>query len=125
VERRLAVPAGKYVVFAKADIGTNATGGYPQAGGALRLRFASHSDVAYAAIKPDSGDNIENVSLILAAETEGQLTPGSNSLTLTRPESPSTRYESSRCKLTSSPHMARRVRSTKWTRLPNKIRQPH
>ncbi len=68
----LAVPAGKYVVFAKADIGTNATGGYPQAGGALRLMFAGHADVAYAAIKPDSGDNIENVSLILAAETEGQ-----------------------------------------------------
>jgi hypothetical protein len=72
----LAVDPGKYVVFAKADIGTNVASGYPppassNGGGTLTLKFAGITDVAYAALKPESGDNIETVSLMLAAETEG------------------------------------------------------
>ncbi len=59
----LAVDPGKYVVFAKADIGTNVASGYPppaspNGGGMLTLKFAGMTDVAYAALKPESGDNI-------------------------------------------------------------------
>lgn len=67
----LKLEAGNYIVFAKADIGVNASSyaAYPHGGGALRLTFGPAADIAYAAVRPESGDNIETVALMLAAET--------------------------------------------------------
>src|SRR3954466_8921438 len=72
----LNVDAGSYVVFAKANIGTNVASGYPpppssNGGGLFELQFAGHHDGTYVAIKPDSGENQETASLMLAADTEG------------------------------------------------------
>lgn len=72
----LHVDAGSYVVFAKANIGTNVAGGYPPppsgfGGGLFELQFAGHHDDTYIAIKPESGDNQETAALMLAADTEG------------------------------------------------------
>ena len=72
----LNVDAGSYVVFAKANIGTNVATGYPpppsgDGGGLFELQFAGHHDETYVAIKPESGENQETASLMLAADTEG------------------------------------------------------
>jgi hypothetical protein len=70
----LELPPGSYVVFAKADIGTNVAGGYPpppwpHGGGVTSLSFGGVRDAAYAALRPESGSNIETVALMVAAES--------------------------------------------------------
>jgi hypothetical protein len=69
----LQLDPGSYVVFAKADIATNVASGYPpppwpHGGGAVSLTLGGSNDTAYAAVKPESGDNIETVALMVAAE---------------------------------------------------------
>jgi hypothetical protein len=59
---------GNYLVFAKADVGTNVAGGYPpppwpDGGGALTLAFGG---------VPESGQNNENVALMIAAKTDSR-----------------------------------------------------
>lgn len=69
----LQLEPGHYVVFAKADVGTNVAGGYPpppwpHGGGVISLSFGGVHDQAYTALKPESGDNIENISVMVAGE---------------------------------------------------------
>jgi len=71
----LDLPAGNYVVVAKADIGVNVAGGYPlppwpDGGGALALSLGGAGDTAYAAVKPESGENCENLCVMLAAQID-------------------------------------------------------
>jgi hypothetical protein len=73
----LDLPPGKYVVFAKADVGTNVATGYPPppwpyGGGALTLTYGGASDQAYIGVKPESAENIENAALIVAAQGRGR-----------------------------------------------------
>lgn len=68
---------GNYLVSAKADVGTNGATGYPPppspwGGGALTLAFAGVADVSYVGVLPESGQNNENVALMLAAKTDVQ-----------------------------------------------------
>jgi hypothetical protein len=68
------LPAGVYLVVAKADIGVNVATGYPppawtHGGGALTLTFGGSTDVSYTSVRPEDGVNHENVSLMAAAQT--------------------------------------------------------
>ena len=68
---------GNYLVFAKADVGTNVASGYPpppwpDGGGALTLAFGGVADVSYVGVLPESGQNNENVGLMLAAKTDAR-----------------------------------------------------
>jgi len=65
---------GAYIVIAKASIGTNVAGGYPPpaypfAAGALTLSFGGATDIAYVGVVPDDGQNNENLTIMVAAET--------------------------------------------------------
>jgi hypothetical protein len=64
---------GNYLVFAKADIGTNVSSAppYPYGAGALTLSFGGATDVSYVGVVPEGGQNNENSGLIVAATTEG------------------------------------------------------
>ena len=69
----LELDPGNYLVFAKADIATNVAGGYPppvwpQGGGAVYLTLGKSSDTAYATVKPETGNNVETIALMVAAE---------------------------------------------------------
>jgi hypothetical protein len=70
----LELPPGSYVVTAKADIGTNATSGsypppaWPYTGGGVGLRLGGATDTALVAVKPESGDNLETITLMVATE---------------------------------------------------------
>lgn len=66
---------GNYLVFAKADVGTNVASGYPpppapEGGGALTLAFGGVADVSYMGVLPETGENNANIALILAAKTD-------------------------------------------------------
>ena len=66
---------GDYLIWGKMCVGTNANSGYPppgwpHGGGAATLAYADGSDQAYVSIKPDSGENNDTVSLILAAQSD-------------------------------------------------------
>jgi hypothetical protein len=66
---------GSYLVWAKADIGTNVASGYPPppwpfGAGALTLSFGGTTDVSYVGVVPESGHNNENVALMVAARTD-------------------------------------------------------
>jgi len=68
---------GNYLVFAKADVGTNVAGGYPpppwpDGGGALTLAFGGVADISYVGVLPESGQNNENVALMIAAKTDSR-----------------------------------------------------
>ena len=67
----LKLDAGIYLVFAKADIGTNVSSSpaYPQGGGMLTLTFGGSTDDSHVAVLPEAGANNENVALMVAAET--------------------------------------------------------
>src|SRR5262245_26871355 len=67
---------GNYIVFAKASVGTNVHSGYPPpaypyGSGVLTLAFAGATDLAYCGVLPDSGQNNESYSLMVAASSEG------------------------------------------------------
>jgi hypothetical protein len=68
---------GDYLVFAKADIGVNVASGYPPPPspygvGALTLSFGGTSDVSYVGVVPESGQNGENIELMVAAQNDNQ-----------------------------------------------------
>jgi hypothetical protein len=72
----LDLPPGKYLVIAKADVGTNVATGYPPppspyGGGALTLRYGGANDEAYIGVKPESAENNENAALMVAADGRG------------------------------------------------------
>jgi hypothetical protein len=65
---------GNYLVFGKADIGTNVASGYPPpawpyGAGALTLSFGGATDISYVGVVPDDGQNNENVELMVAAKS--------------------------------------------------------
>jgi hypothetical protein len=64
---------GKYVVFGRFNIGTNVTASeppaYPHGSVVATLSFAGVRDKATAQVKPEMGDNIEMLSVMLAGES--------------------------------------------------------
>jgi hypothetical protein len=65
---------GAYIVIAKASVGTNVASGYPPpaypySAGVLTLSFGGATDLAYVGVLPESGQNNENLTIMVAAET--------------------------------------------------------
>jgi hypothetical protein len=68
---------GSYLVFAKADVGTNVESGwpppaYPFGAGALTLSFGGATDISYVGVLPEDAENNTNVELMVAATTDDQ-----------------------------------------------------
>jgi hypothetical protein len=66
----LELPAGRYIVFAKADVATNSSASI-SAGGAARLEFGGDVDEAWVHLRVDGdGGNLESIALMVAAEND-------------------------------------------------------